>query len=317
MDGLWGAACLAVHERLTHDVELNAQELFIHGMQYGDAVPQALDNAVQNARRVYIVDFSLPPDVLLDWCRRRPTLPIHWIDHHRTAIDKYKDVELPANVTAHLDERHSGAMLAAIHYLDETPAPIYYVSDRDLWQWRLEDSHAVNMGLGTWTEGLRGDGPEHEQVLALARTITGVPSWGSLITRWRDSGQSQQDLLNRLIARVRPVVTPVSALHALFPEWAWVSALHDKLPFGRVLWVNSPMLQSEIGSLHSDNSTVVCVYGVGLVDGEVVMSWRSRGGEAIAAAEALGGGGHPNAAGAAMALNAFLAIPFAQIGVVQ
>jgi len=313
VDGLWGAACVAVHERMHHNTPLESHGMFIHGMQYGDAPLPALTNAVLNAQRLYIVDFSLPPEILLDWCRQRPTLDVVWLDHHRTAIEEYRDVALPTNVRAVLDENHSGAMLAAMTLLDTIPAPVYYVEDRDLWRWRLPESHAVNMGLGTWTSALQGDKPDHEHVLSLARSILGVPSWDTLVTRWRDAGLAQQGLLDRLLDRVRPVETPISALHALFPEWAWVAALHDALPFGRVLWVNSPMLQSEIGNKHAERDTVVCTYSMGLLDGTVMMSWRSTGGEAIQAAQALGGGGHPNAAGSEMAVGAFLSIPFSQI----
>lgn len=57
-------------------------------MDYKDAFPIA---SINQNERVYIVDFSIEPEVMRELLKI--TKDVTWIDHHKTAIEKYKDFE--------------------------------------------------------------------------------------------------------------------------------------------------------------------------------------------------------------------------------
>jgi oligoribonuclease NrnB/cAMP/cGMP phosphodiesterase (DHH superfamily) len=124
MDGL-GAAWVAKQRMPTAEM---------YAAAYGSAPPDVTD------AEVFILDFSYPRDVLLAMSvtARRVTV----IDHHATSEELLKG--LPNTV---FDKTKSGAVLTW-HYFNGTankpPALLAYIQDRDLWQWALPDSRAVN-----------------------------------------------------------------------------------------------------------------------------------------------------------------------------
>lgn len=96
-------------------------------------------------REVYVVDFSYPREVLVEMHARAKSLLV--LDHHRTAAAALEG--LPFCV---FDMARSGAGLAWDVLAAPTRGPrpwlIDYVEDRDLWQWALPESRAVNAYIG-------------------------------------------------------------------------------------------------------------------------------------------------------------------------
>lgn len=88
---------------------------------------------------LYVLDFSYEPDVMVWLADGVHTLV--WIDHHRTAIDAWKQSgrDRP-NICAFLSEDNgaSGAMLTWQHFHPDEPAPpaVVAVDDRDRWQFK-------------------------------------------------------------------------------------------------------------------------------------------------------------------------------------
>jgi len=104
-------------------------------VQYGQDPPPV------KGRKVVIVDFSYPREVLLKMKERAESLLV--LDHHQTAEQDLKG--LPFCV---FDNTKSGAMLAWEAYsVLPPPMLIRFVQDRDLWKWELDNTKAVSAGL--------------------------------------------------------------------------------------------------------------------------------------------------------------------------
>lgn len=132
-------------------------------------------------RDVVIVDFSYKRAVLLELGEKAESILI--LDHHETAEKELADFPPPVllnywedwvgslldlrrsmpdlrPVVALFDMERSGAMMAWQFFHDtsaeDIPGIVRYAQDRDLWQWRLEDSHQVNAYIGaapkTWAK---------------------------------------------------------------------------------------------------------------------------------------------------------------------
>jgi len=104
---------------------------------YGNPLPQ-----IEKGDEVYILDFSFPRQVLLDWekiCKK-----IVLLDHHRTAEADLKGLPF---VTFNMEK--SGALLAYEYFYPNKPTPwlIQHVSDRDLWKFKLDKSRAFHSYL--------------------------------------------------------------------------------------------------------------------------------------------------------------------------
>lgn len=138
---------------------------FVHA-HYGDDPPDT------KGRKVWVLDFSYPRDVMIDKVIK-PSLRTTVYDHHRTAEADLKDL-LPelrkkglqrtgdkiifdmnrsgAGITYDELEREAGKKIG-IH----TPRfngqrkirLVDYIEDRDLWNWKLPDSKAVSAYVST------------------------------------------------------------------------------------------------------------------------------------------------------------------------
>jgi len=86
---------------------------------------------------VYIVDFSLNNletfQDLMD-----VTTNIVWIDHHKTSIEKYSNIDL-SEITTVLDTNHSGCMLTWNHFHpnENPPRAVELIEDMDIWKWEF------------------------------------------------------------------------------------------------------------------------------------------------------------------------------------
>ena len=110
---------------------------------YGDAVPPEL----LAGRRVFILDFSFPPEVVRDMAQHAAQLSL--LDHHKSAAAQWVDAAPIANARVVFDMERSGAQMAWDHFHPGVPRPalIDYIGDRDLWRFALADTKAFCAGL--------------------------------------------------------------------------------------------------------------------------------------------------------------------------
>lgn len=107
-------------------------------VSYGDVAPDV------TGKHVYIVDFSYPRLVLEEMKSSAASLIV--LDHHKTA-----EANLAGLDYCIFDMKRSGAQLAWNHFNGgATPLLVQYVQDRDLWNWVLPESHAINSWISSY-----------------------------------------------------------------------------------------------------------------------------------------------------------------------
>jgi oligoribonuclease NrnB/cAMP/cGMP phosphodiesterase (DHH superfamily) len=110
-------------------------------VSYGQEPP-----AIKAGATVYILDFSYPR-LVLEHLMRDVCNNLVVLDHHITAK---KDLEgLPG---CHFDMNKSGAVLAweFFHKGESTPLFFEYLQDRDLWRFKLAQSREVSAAIGSY-----------------------------------------------------------------------------------------------------------------------------------------------------------------------
>jgi hypothetical protein len=205
------------------------------------------------------------------------------LDHHisaqtRLAADPALHNSLEANGhRIHFDLSHSGAVLAWNHFHPDSPLPdlLRYVEDQDLWNWALEDSEAVNAAIASYPRSF-------ESWDALSRRPI-----AELVHEGRPIVRANQMEVERLVTRTAPLA---------------VGAM-------RVESVNSATNRAAIGHALAERKTFGeqwgCVYRID--GGNVHATLYSIGDLDVAKiAVSLGGGGHRNAAGFTVSLEAWL-----------
>lgn len=211
-------------------------------------------------RNVYVLDFSYPREVLIEMEARASSLRV--LDHHKTAAAALDG--LPFCV---FDMNRSGARLAWDHFFPGKPSPwiVDYVEDRDLWRWALPGSKSVSAALASYP-----------------RTFE---SWDGAMIAGRDAAEKQGAAILRYQDQLVEAICK--------------NAAEREIDGHRVLLVNSPVLQSEVGErLAFDRAFSVVWFE--RADGKIVNSLRSRPPHGIDVSEIAkkhGGGGHAAAAG--------------------
>lgn len=117
-------------------------------VNYGDPVP-AVPEGVST---IYVLDFSFPREVLLDWCRQHQVVVL---DHHKTAEEELGKLRGVDGLFVRFDREKSGCVMAWEYFREVPDSPIFgevpelllYVQDRDLWEWLLPYSEEVSAGL--------------------------------------------------------------------------------------------------------------------------------------------------------------------------
>jgi len=130
-------AAWAVHHALGDDVE------FYKGMH------QQLPPDVTGLD-VFLVDFSYKKPVLEAMLKQAASITI--LDHHISAEQDLADLLSTGKVAGLFDMSKSGAMLAWEWFHPDTPVPklIQHIQDRDLWQFKLDDTRQVTIGLASY-----------------------------------------------------------------------------------------------------------------------------------------------------------------------
>ncbi|MCM1222906.1 MAG: phosphohydrolase [Lachnospiraceae bacterium] len=126
-------------------------------MNYGFKVP--FDKIHPN-EIVYIVDFSLDTvDMVTLYVKY--TQNIIWIDHHKSAIDKYEN--FPYDINGIRSTKYSGCMLTYLYLTNncsklnleynqmikeaEVPQLVQLCDDYDMWRFNLPNTHAFHAGF--------------------------------------------------------------------------------------------------------------------------------------------------------------------------
>jgi len=242
------------------------------------------------ANNVISFDLSFTPATLkqlvdkYSWCGKHqfvddrlvytePVIEVH--DHHITTKECL-DTEYASHV--HFDNNVSGAVLAWRYYYPgvEIPPFLLYVQDRDLWQWRLENSREINSYLQStmltrdfehWLPYLGGDEWNADAVRIGATILNTVKLAIDLICK----GSRQRTV--------------------------------DGL---RVAVVNSPIYGSEIGDRLARYYDYVVVWRTTDL-ARVDVSLRSEKGKTDVSqiAKIFGGGGHVSASGFSVPFDTF------------
>lgn len=234
-------------------------------VHYGSKLP---DPETLAGKNVYVLDFSFPVDYT-EWVRGVSDKFV-WLDHHKTALDRYGDnpYVLISNDDTYilLDNSKSGAMLAweYFHYGMLVPDFITMIDDRDRWVFADPDSKAFHAGLQLmkpWS---------FEQWREIFYTTPPVISSGQTILTYQKI-QIEQDAKQARKVRVNGEVG---------------------------LAVNATQNISELGHhLCSISKTFALIWYMG-ADGKIKCSLRSENDFDVSAiAKSFGGGGHKNAAG--------------------
>jgi uncharacterized protein len=247
-----------------HFAEFGPAEVTYIPATYGDPLPDMPADS-----DVFILDFSYPRDVLTQLAER---CRICVLDHHATAQAALADLPF-----ATFDMKKSGAVLAWEHFYPtrDVPELLLYIQDRDLWQWRMPNSRAVNAAL--W----RG-------------TPRDFSTWNDLHYLWHKGVTTAEE---RLVQAGEAIAFSDGLMvQNLCRAPTWLRILCYNVPA-----VNSPVLQSEIGHellLQYPNAPFAAAWWI-LDDGKPTFSLRSRpnGVDVSVIAKEFGGGGHKAAAG--------------------
>jgi oligoribonuclease NrnB/cAMP/cGMP phosphodiesterase (DHH superfamily) len=103
-----------------------------------------LSNGIEPARRVFVVDFSLPLEDMQHLARGRELI---WIDHHISAI---RLLDESARAWRGLqDTRKAACVLTWQYFYPDQPVPraLVLIGDRDVWRWAEADTGPFDAGL--------------------------------------------------------------------------------------------------------------------------------------------------------------------------
>jgi uncharacterized protein len=218
-------------------------------------------------RAVYILDFSFAPEIMAVIEEQAAKLVM--LDHHKSAAEKLTGFRCRCGVV-HFDMAHSGARLAWDFFLPDLPVPdlIRFIEDRDLWNWKFEQSAAFLAALDMepmtferWSEIARFDAAQ--------------------VQAFMQRGQAMDEKFCRLAEDIAAQAEPVV--------------------FNGVqgLMVNAPgVFHSLVGDLLSQRSGTFALMWSANKGGVVKAGLRSqRNYDCIPLAESMGGGGHAQACG--------------------
>lgn len=205
------------------------------------------------------------------------------LDHHLSARERYAaepELENLVRAGGHqvvFDLNHSGAMLAWLHFHPERPPPelLRYVEDQDLWRWKLPRSEEINAAIGAHSR----DFEEWEELAA--RAPEDLAAEGEPILR------AQRAEIERALQLAHPVTVAGRRVEA-------VNALHHRSHIGHEL-AKRAAYGHPIGVVYrvSGRSVDASIYSIGDVDVSAI-------------AHRHGGGGHRNASGFSVGLEAWL-----------
>ncbi len=111
-------------------------------LQYGDPLPVSVKN-----KTLFVVDFSFDIETFTRF--QKEAREVFWYDHHKTALPTHQALGWGV-----LDMNESGASLTwkQEYPRKKIPKILQYVKDKDIWQWKLPHSRAVNAVLRDYSD---------------------------------------------------------------------------------------------------------------------------------------------------------------------
>lgn len=293
-------------EHASNHIELfNSQGIF-----------EKLDES-SNPITLFVLDFSLQPDVLAMLYGRYPNIKVIVLDHHKSAIDMYledafketfKRVIKNNQFQFMYSTKYSGAVLAYLFFnfsndvfehLDwknygelnpdvvktwledgEIPNWIMYIHDRDTWTWQFEYSRPFTTMFMRKVKTL-GD---IRKLLPFDGWVNGIGV--STTHEWCDQGETICEYMAELTKEVSKDAEKVSIL------------IDGKYHYGVIL-NSSNCFTSDVGNLLTSNPDIDFAVMYRVTDkGEVKVGLRSHENfNCIPMAQHWHGGGHPQASG--------------------
>jgi len=129
-------------------------------------------DAVAQAEKVIVVDFSFPVDAMVKLGEGRELV---WIDHHKSAMAAFEGIA--ANWPGIRDISEAACVLTWKYFFPKRPVPkaILLIGDRDIWRWAEEDTGPFNESLynrdheagdsAFWKPLLENDQPTLEKMI--------------------------------------------------------------------------------------------------------------------------------------------------------
>ncbi len=224
-------------------------------VSYGQPLPE-----LEPFGEVFIVDFCYPFQTLEGIAEH---MPLTVLDHHKTAQEMLSDW-WHHNATVVFDMNKSGALLSWEHFHPgkEVPKLIQHISDRDLWQFKLDGTAKIHKALVSYPMDFE--------------------LWDSFdIETLKHQGETCERLYTELVNNI------------CSKAWKRYIAGYN------VPVVNTSMAWSEVGdTLVKQNPDAPFVASFTVMKNSVMWSLRSRNDFDVSAiAKQFGGGGHKNAAG--------------------
>ena len=251
------------------------EQAYFVAAKYGRAIERLVDYDL-----VLIVDFSVTEEEAAELCKHNREVQT-W-DHHKGAKDKLVSCANKwSNFSYHYEESMSGAEMVWLGLQQRMPSLVSIIGDRDLWKFKIKDTRAVTQWLFSF-EGLTP--------IVMLQTILSYELNENMRSEAVNMGRL---LLERTSADVRSI-----AKHCFVRE---IESYECVCCF-------SPLHHSELGSYllsaypYSDVAVIITPDG----SPKAKVSVRSTKERALPFAQLMGGGGHPNAAGATMPLEFFI-----------
>jgi oligoribonuclease NrnB/cAMP/cGMP phosphodiesterase (DHH superfamily) len=246
-----------------------AWKKFGNKVSYIPVEPQTLPKTKIKNSEVYIIDSSYPKTFIQKLLKNKNFVTI--IDHHISAREDAKNAS-----QWHFDLNHSGSVLAWQYFHPDKRLPklLRYIEDVDLWRFKLPHTEEILAGIQfldqnfkTWEKLVR----DFEKQKTFKKYI----AEGGIILRY------ENEVIRRIISRAGVVAFAGS----------------------KVLAVNSPILNSEIGHILSKKKPPFSIIWYQSRD-KIHISLRSNGKVDVSKiAKRFGGGGHKAAAAFSIPLN--------------
>ena len=235
------------------------------------------DPLAHEGDHVVFADISLQNALLRDLGEVAEHVVI--LDHHWSARQHFEsDPQLAIFLAGRghevrFDLEHSGAVLAWHYFHPDEPAPdlLRYVEDQDLWTWKLPESLAVNVAIGSY--------PRELEV------------WEELASRpWQELAHEGEPILRALRTDVERALRFAHPLRVGTLQLEAVNSLHHRSHIGHAL-AERAAFGTRAGAVYRfiGARADVSLYSIGDFD---VSAIASR----------YGGGGHRNAAGFSVSL---------------
>jgi oligoribonuclease NrnB/cAMP/cGMP phosphodiesterase (DHH superfamily) len=253
-------------------------EAHFRAVEYGKPLPEIDDES-----EVFILDFSYSRSELLDLEKRVSKLLV--LDHHKTAQEALLGLKF-----AFFDIAKSGAVLSWEYFHPEKPIPkaLYYIQDRDLWQWKLPYSREFSAGLQQ-----------------LPRQFE---EWSRAFNNFEDAEQIEDSFLVRtgqvILKHIEEAVSRVI-------KRAWLVKVPCNKGVEVVPCVSTTEYRSEVGE-GLNKAYPDCPFSLSYHDAPTSRTWSIRSKNPLVdcslIAQEYGGGGHKGAAGFQTGLRTYFPI---------